>query len=656
MKEDKNKNRLTFADRAKNIGYPLPTSNDEASRLLRTPVNDKSRLYNEVLLERRIIAYNTITQYFTYPQHLCFPQCLLSFLMYEKELYYRADFLQIPIRIEAPQHLAALFKYNYPLSEVMLSQIVEDIKYFLDIPGAQRTIYELEAFKQRKQEFNIISAHPENHTPDKVLKAELMTMLKFSETLGDFYIKNGIPQFLMELLNRCFHIKGNLVEFHQSPNGSMEDILLTPFYLNGFLRQTIPDGTSSDSLESIYKGLRLISKRISVSSVKSFNIFDSDRFFEVCAKEKHFICKASEECLLAPYIRWQNIRLLEFNEIRPLLNLLMVNGDSFFNRLCALFHSIHSNKYEKNYFIFKVNENSLQTLYKFMERLLTPVCPISASSFTNETLWYLTTATLDTNKLLLFVPEKATGQIFAQKLRPLICGETINYQYWPEQWTYSYKNSSTVCLIDNGTIDLDFLNAICTAYKSTVTLLEFTDSMLNELLNIFSSSEDMALSMEFFLLLCSFYHAKAPKRESSPLIGKEKAFNEFMKNCCILDDIKDDSTDSWVYGDDLYSAYSDNTINPKERYKPKEFRDKIFEMNYADKRYYEKRHTKTPEGKDRNGRVYYGLQLRPSEYSAECQKIENDSSQPNQNHFTVENIYNFYKDSFTEIAESLKMK
>lgn len=295
-------------------------------------------------------------------------------------------------------------------------------------------------------------------------------------------------------------------------------------------------------------------------------------------------------------------------------------------------------------------------LYKFMERLSTPIYSISASSFTNEALWNLTAATLDTNKVLLFAPEKATGQTFTQKLQSLICGDTITYQYWQEQWTYSYKNSSTVCLIDNGTIDLDFLNAICAPYKSIVTLLEFTDSMLDELLNIFSSSEDIALSMEFFLLLCSFYHAKAPKRESSPLIGKEKAFNEFMKNCCILDDIKDDSTDSWVYGDDLYSAYSDNTINPKERYKPKEFRDKIFEMNYADKRYYEKRHTKTPEGKDRNGRVYYGIQLRPSEYSAECQKIENDSSQPNQNHFTVESIYNFYKDSFTEIAESLKTK
>lgn len=655
MKEEKNKNRLTFADRARNMGYPLPASFDEASRLLRTPVTDKSRLYNEVLLERRITAYNNATQYFTYPQPLCFPQCLLSFLIYEKELYYRADFFQIPIKIESPQHLVSLFNYNYPVSDAMFSQIVEDIKYFLDIPLEQRNIYELEAYKRQKLEFNIISAHPENHTPDRVLKDELMKMFKFSESLGEIYIKHGIPPFLADLLNRCFKIKDNLAESHQSPAGLVENVLLTPSYLTNILRQNISNGISGEMRENIRKGL-LLSKRVPISSKKTFNIFYSNRFFEVCFKEKHFLCEVSKEYSLAPSIHWENIELLELNEIKPLINLLMDYGDSFFTRLCTLFHAIHSNKYEKNYFIFKVNENGIEMLNKFLDRLSTPICLISASSFTNETLWYLTNTTLDTNKVLLFAPEKATGQTFTQKVQSLICGDTINYQYWQEQWTYSYKNSSTVCLIDNGTIDLDFLNAICAPYKSTVTLLEFTDSMLDELLKIFSLSEDMALSMEFFLLLCSFYHAKTQKRESSPLIGKEKAFNEFMKNCCILDDIKDDSTDSWVYGDDLYSAYSDNTINPKERYKPKEFRDKIFEMNYADKRYYEKRHTKTPEGKDRNGRVYYGIQLRPSEYSAECQKIENDSSQPNQNHFTVENIYNFYKDSFTEIAESLKTK
>ena len=332
----------------------------------------------------------------------------------------------------------------------------------------------------------------------------------------------------------------------------------------------------------------------------------------------------------------------------------MIHGDSFFTDLCTLFHAIHTNKYEKNYFIFKVNENSVQTLYKFIERLSIPACLIQTSLFTNDTLWYLTSTTMATNKLLLFAPEKLMGRTSIKTLRSLICGETKNYKYWPEQWTYTYKNSSTICLLDNGMIDLDFLNAICAPYKSTVTLLEFTDSMLNELLNIFSSSENMALSMDFFLLLCSFYHTKVSKKEGSPLIGKEKAFNEFMKDSCIIDDIKDDTSDYWVYGDDLYSAYRDNIINPKDCYRPKEFRDKIFEMNYADSNYYEKRHTKTPEGKDRNGRVYYGIQLCLSQSPSECQEPENHSSQSDPDDFIIESIYNFYKDSFTEIAEGLK--
>lgn len=79
-------------------------------------------------------------------------------------------------------------------------------------------------------------------------------------------------------------------------------------------------------------------------------------------------------------------------------------------------------------------------------------------------------------------------------------------------------------------------------------------------------------------------------------------------------------------------------------------------MNYANPKFHKKRHTKTPEGKDRNGRVYYGIQLRPAEDCVKTSKAEVDVSPTDECDLSAESIYNFYKDLFLKITESLQTR
>ncbi|GLC80988.1 hypothetical protein [Lacrimispora brassicae] len=76
------------------------------------------------------------------------------------------------------------------------------------------------------------------------------------------------------------------------------------------------------------------------------------------------------------------------------------------------------------------------------------------------------------------------------------------------------------------------------------------------------------------------------------------------------------------------------------------FRNKIFEMNYADNNFYIRRHIITSENKNRNGRVYYGIQLSAIE---ECTNDKNagDNLLLNNNNLQIR--------AFIEISDGLRI-
>lgn len=659
MKEDENKKCLTFADRFKNIGYPMLTSPEDEARLLNNRNNTKARIYDELVLEQRIMEHQRIMPvsypYMQFSSRMImipfsFPECLLSFLIYNKELYYCGDSFQIPIKIITAEDLAGIFGFKFDEGKDYFIRIFDNLNYFLNMPVKQRSVYEVEAYKNHKMEFCIYSAYPEKCTSERELKKEISNILKFRNLLGDYYINNGIPQSLADFFQRCFNLKNNIVVYNKIVNSYD---LLNPYVLKTVLEQNRQNSTSSENLQVIHHNLHSWCIKLPVTVKKSFNISASGKKYEVSYQEKHFDCKLGSMLSLAPSLCWEDIRLMEFNEVENLLNILITQGKTCLTDLCMLFNSIRSDKYERRYYVFKVEEENRQLFHQFMDQLSTSVCLISDNSITNELLYKLTKSTLSANKLLLFAPKKATVRSFLKKLQSFICGEQVDYQWLPEKWSYSYKNSSTICLIDNRNIDIDFLKDLCAPYKCPVISIEFTSDLLDELLNTFSSS-DTILSMEFFLLLCSFYNYKVSKKEENSYVGNEKGFKDFMDSCCILDEVKDDSSKLWVYADELHSAYQNYHSAIKNLYKKIEFRNKIFEMNYADENFYQKRHTKTPDGKDHNGNVYYGIQLRSSENYFENQEAKNNLTLSDKNNFTSENIYNLYKEAFTEISGILE--
>lgn len=64
-------------------------------------------------------------------------------------------------------------------------------------------------------------------------------------------------------------------------------------------------------------------------------------------------------------------------------------------------------------------------------------------------------------------------------------------------------------------------------------------------------------------------------------------------------------------------------------------------MNYADENFYQKRHTKTPDGKDHNGNVYYGIQLRSSENYFKNQEAKDNLPLSDKSNFTSEKYQEF---------------
>ncbi|WP_367569477.1 hypothetical protein [Lacrimispora sp.] len=622
--------------------------------------------YNdELFLNPKILGHGQIMSLFPpniiYKGHcielpFAFPNCLLNFLIYKKELYYREDVFSKPIKVESAEELANMFGFTFVVvgSEKLFIDIFDNIIYFLKMPEKIRLFYETEAWKLLKPRPPIIHANPEDCISDDALKTEITYILKAKDMLGDYYIKNGISPFLKDFLFSSYKLKHNLILLNETRKAS----LFTPFSISYMIEQNGSDLLSYMSSKDIYKKLHSYCAPIRVTKEKTFNLYASNRAYEVSNKDKKFdfMPLNNKKYALAPGISWEEIRLLEFKEIESLLK-TNGQGETSIADLCMLFSSIRLNKYELKYFVFQIQEGNIQLFYQFIEILSKFIVSIEDVSSMNELLFELTSRTLDCNKLLFFNFEKTAKESLLEKLKTIIRGAKIDFQYFPDKWSYSYTNSSTVCLIDNGNIDIDRLNELCTPYKCQAVPIKFTKSLLEELLRIYSSAsiEDYyKASIDFFLLLCSFYDFKTPKKEDKPSVGKDKVFKDFIDTYCIFDAVKDKSSKLWIYAEDLYSAYSEYNSVDKTRYKPSEFKNKIFEMAYADKSFYEPRHTITPEGKNRNGRVYYGIQLRQLDEVSDNKEDTSDLSPSDNNNLLIENIYSFYKQKFMEIQTFLK--
>jgi hypothetical protein len=623
---------------------------------LLTPDNYDGGEYNELLLKRRILNHSQIMKNFPkiikYIDHdivppFLFPNCLLFFLIYKKELYYREDVYSKPVKVESAENLANVFRFQFVGYEYLFTEIFNNIIYFLNMPEKKRSDYETEAWRAQRQSLHFFHANPEDDKSGDVLKIEITYILKFKDILGEYYINNGISPFLKYFLFCSYTLKSNVVIFNE--RDSRLDIL-TPLSLETVIKENDMGLLPSQSLQEIHKKLGSCCRAISVINKRSFNISGSNRLYEFFYKKKHLFCEPfynnSLKRPLAPCIIWEHIRRLGFNEVESLFKTIG-QRESCIKNFCMLFNSIRLNKYERKYFIFQIEEECGELFHQLMEKISLSDIPISFVSSTKELFPWLTNITLEKNQLLLFDLKEPAKESFLEKLKNIVCGNKINFT---DKWSYSYTNSSTVCLVDNGNINIDRLKELCTPYNCQVVPITFTKSLLEELIKLYSSTIENYYrpSIDFFLLLCSFYDFKASKKEDEPSIGKEKILKDFIDTYCILDDIKDDSSKLRIRQKELHNAYLKYADgNQSDKYKLKYFKNKIFEMGYANKDFGVNRKHRT---RSENHLMFYGIQL------DENSEINVDNNVPlyNDNTFTIESIYDFYKQLFTEIQTSLK--